>query len=351
MKRLLLIAAAVAVGVGGCTLISRMPALQPPAAPKPSPAHAGVPAVSAPVVPVFQRGIDIDAYTYPGQNVAAAARADVAYIKGLHANAVSISFPFFVTFAHSSAVFTTSATPTPTQLAVIVRTAARAGLFVSVRPLLSEKGYPRCRCTWAPAHLRSWFASYRRFILPYAAAAQKAGAAEFIVGAELTRFAASPQWATLDRAVRARFHGQLGCSDNWGKLSYAGDCGHGVSEAVDAYPPIRGNLGAGWEVFDFPLPHGTVETEVGIDGVAGAFRQPYRHHWPRGVLDEQVQARWFTAACHAATVSHLGGIYFWPVGLSTTPGAAPTSAFQGAWGGAGARAISQCFAQIERGRA
>jgi hypothetical protein len=357
MKRLLLIAVAVALGVGGCTLISRLPALQPPAVTKPSPAHASAAAASAPAVPAFWRGIDIDAYTYPGQNVAAAARADVAYIKGLNANAVSISFPFFITGDRAAGVYATSATPTPAQLAKVVRAAVRAGLRVTVRPLLAESSLRNppyhCRCTWVPAHPGRWFTSYQDFLLPYAAAVQSAGAATLVVGTELDKFARAPQWKILDSAIRSVFHGQLACDSNWDAVNpFAGSCGLPASaQEVDAYPPMPGNVGYGWKLFDALLPKGTTESEVGIDAVAGAYSQPYRHHWPTQVLDEQVQAQWFTAACHAATARHLGGIYFWPVGLSTTTGAAPTPAFQGTWGGAGARAISQCFAQIERGGA
>jgi hypothetical protein len=91
-----------------------------------------------------------------------------------------------------------------------------------------------------------------------------------------------------------------------------------------------------------------VLSEVGIDAVTGANRRPFVHEWPATTLNPQVQARWFTAACKAAYAAHLGGIYFWPIGFGIHPGIAPTLAYQGAWGGAGARAVSKCFAAIER---
>ena len=46
-------------------------------------------------LPAVQLGIDIDFYASPGANIAPTARQDIAYIKSLHANAVSISFPFY----------------------------------------------------------------------------------------------------------------------------------------------------------------------------------------------------------------------------------------------------------------
>ena len=48
----------------------------------------------------MQLGIDIDLYTYPGQDFAAAAATDIAYIASLHANSMSISFPFFMSGPH-----------------------------------------------------------------------------------------------------------------------------------------------------------------------------------------------------------------------------------------------------------
>ena len=88
--------------------------------------------------------------------------------------------------------------------------------------------------------------------------------------------------------------------------------------------------------------------EVGIAAVQGAFAAPYKHKWPGKPVDESVQAQWFTAACHAAEAAHLGGIYFWSVNLSTKQ-SAPTPNAAGNWAkGAGAIAISKCFAAIQR---
>ena len=87
---------------------------------------------------------------------------------------------------------------------------------------------------------------------------------------------------------------------------------------------------------------------MGIAAAPGAFRQPYVTHWPVTRVDVTVQAQWFSAACQAAATEHLGGVYFWSLTLSAEPGG-PTLADQGSWAGsAGARAISTCFAALER---
>ena len=334
------LAAIVGLGllVAGCTAASHLKGIQP--SPVPASSHMMMPQPAQPRSRM-QLGIDIDAYTYPGQDIAAAAAADVAYIRSLNANAVSVSFPFFMSGPNADRVYADSATPTPSQLAIIVRTAKQAGLYVSIRPLLDEGGLGQSRVHWAPAKLRTWFASYRHFLMPYALMAQREHVSEFIVGAELSGFLSSPQWNTLDAALRRHYHGTLGCANNWSIVP--GSCGRGVIETVDSYHPQHPPLLVGWEAYDSELPPHTVVTEVGIDAVRGAFRRPYQHHWSTVTLDPQVQARWFTAACGAAVATHLGGIYFWSLGLSDRV-AGPTVAQQGYWAhSAGARAISRCF--------
>jgi hypothetical protein len=347
VKRFLYAALGLVVLIAGCTAAAHLHQLQPPAVPK-SPLIT-VPAGTAPATPVFQRGIDIDAYTYPGQNVAAAARADVRYITGLHANAVSISFPFFMGGEFSSTVGARPSTPTPAQIAAIVSIARAAGLYVSVRPLLDESSlapFPT-RVRWVPPHRPAWFASYTRFVVPYAQAAQRAGAQEFIAAAELQKFAYARGWAGVDMTLSAVFHGRIVYAANFAPGIQPHAFG-GAAQTVDAYPPLGAHFRRGWELYAALQPEHAVLTEVGIDAVAGAWRRPYKHEWPHvTALDPQLQAQWFAAACHAAMAGHLGGIYFWPVGLGGDPGAGPTLKFQGAWGGAGAAAVSRCFATIE----
>jgi hypothetical protein len=331
--------AALAALVAGCSAAAHLKALQPPRVPAPTPVASTAP---------MQLGVDIDAYTYPGQNVAAAAASDIAYIKSLHANAVSISFPFFMSGPASDSVHASSSTPTPAQLATVVEDAQEAGLYVSIRPLLDETSLGESRTRWRPGRLALWFASYLAFLRPYAAMAQRTGVSEMIVGVELSSFPKTPYWGWLDTRLRLDYYGALGYSNNWGNLRFAGAGGQGVRETVDAYEPIPGNLGAGWTAFDRRLPAGTVVTEVGIAAVDGAFMLPYHYKWNVTRLDPSVQARWFTAACRAAAATHLGGIYFWSIGLGQQQ-TGPTLADQLTWaGGSGAQAISACFAALGR---
>lgn len=336
--RMALWAGALAILVVSCTAAAHLRALQPERAPKAAPLIIPMPAST------MQLGIDIDAYTYPGQNVAAAARTDVDYIESLHANAVSISFPFFVSGPGSDTVTAGATTPTPGELATIVAAAADAGLYVSVRPLLDETSLGTARVGWVPPHPAAWFASYKAFVLPYAAAAQRAHAREFIVGAELTRMDRLPEWIGLDGALARQFSGTLAYANNWGSFDLAGD-GGAVAETVDAYQPVRPPFGRAWLRFDERLPPGTVETEVGIAAAGRAWRRPFQHHWAVTRLDPAMQAQWFEAACGAARAAHLRGIYFWAIGLGALPGPTLAEQFNFAHS-AGAAAISACFASL-----
>ena len=347
-QRLLLGGLGLAVLIGGCTAAAHLLALQPPTLsvkPTPSPRAAAAPGAAIPRARAFQRGIDIDAYTYPGQDVAAAAAADVAFVKGLHGNAVSISFPFFMAGPLSSQVSRRRTTPSPQQLAMIISAARRAGLYVSVRPLLDEGSLGRSRTGWMPARPHLWFRSYTGFLRPYARAAARAGANEFIVGSEFVKFGSAPEWAGLDTAIHHLFPGTLACANNWSRVpvTLTGNCGP-VTESVDAYPPGHRPLLASWMTYDATLAPGTVLTEVDIAAAPGAFAAPYQYSWPGQPLTSSVQARWFTAACRAAVASHLGGIYFWSIGLSAHPAVGPTPVNPLSWAGAaGAPAIARCF--------
>jgi hypothetical protein len=341
MKRLLLGALTVAVVVAGCTAAAHLRALQPQRRPASPP--LSIPQTIAVRRPAFEAGVDVDAYTFARHDFSLAAAAVVAYVKSLNANSISISFPFFMNDRYSSRVFATSRTPTPAELELFVTDAERAGLYVSLRPLLSEVNIGHSRVIWKPAHPAAWFASYLRFLMPYARMAEASKVGEFIIGAEFAKFGNSPRWNGIDSAVAKVFHGRLAYSNNdtTGLSMLSG--GRLTVKTIDAYHPIQPPFLRGWKSFDRHLPTHTVLTEVGISALDGAWRQPWVHR-ARGMrIDPNVQARWFTAACEAAIATGLRGIYFWALPLSTRfPGPTPTT--PGAWAhSAGATAIARCF--------
>jgi hypothetical protein len=344
-------AAAGVVLIAGCTAAAHLSALQ--GGPVRSPGSVRVPPSVAGEyrTPKIQLGVDVDAYTYPGEDMAKAARAVVRYVRSLHANAISITFPFFMNGPHAATVTTRPSTPTPRMIEAFARIAEAHGLYVAFRPLLDEASIGHgFRGNLHPSHPAQWFASYRRFLLPYATVAQRAKVQEFVVGTELSTLYKSPRWSPLEAAVRRVYDGPLAFDSNWyGVSDLQGAGGKGLAEGVDAYPAIPAHITEGWRLYDRRLPAGTVEMEVGIAAVRGAFAAPFKHSWPGKPIDGKVQAEWFSAACHAAAAAHLGGIYFWSIGLGPTfPG--PTRANSLFWGGGspGGRAISACFESLGR---
>jgi hypothetical protein len=297
--------------------------------------------------------VGVDWYTWRGQNLSPAINATIAYIRSLRANAMLVSFPFFMADSAASGVHAGPATPSPDQIATLAQAAERAGLYVSIRPLLDETALGRARTKWAPAHLRAWFASYRRFLLPYAAMAQRIHIPQMFIGTEFSQFGSSPQWPHLDEALADVYKGILAYAANWGKVQ--AHPGSHVLVTIDAYPPMptlppsapQSQVTRAWVRYDRSLPRGVIESEVGIAAVAGAYALPFVHQWPTTQLDLTIQKRWFTAACRAAIEDHLGGIYFWAIGLGRSRG--PTDVRQGAWAGTpAAGAISACFAPVTR---
>jgi hypothetical protein len=340
--------------VGACSGLSHVGALQPPSEASYSLRATPTAKFLARRAPRRQLGIGIDFYTYSGQDVATAAEQTVAYAKSLHANSISISFPFFMHGKHGSAVFATSETPSPSELAQVAVLAENAGLYVSLRPLLDEYSLGASRTIWKPEHPAAWFASYQKFLLPYAEMAQQARIPELIEGTEFSLFGRSHLWNGLAQALRRVYTGTLVYDSNWG-LPLAGNGGSKVVEAVDSYQPMPlpasasvAQLTAGWSTYDATLPHGTVELEVDIAAVRGAYLKPYQvAGWHEKKLDPTIQVRWFTAACNAMVREHLGGIYFWGPGLGQSTHVRPGLAEPGSWvDSPGAAAISRCFAGL-----
>ena len=344
-RKAIVVAATTGALIAGCTGAAHLKALQPPAVPASHPLFLAKPVAP----PAMRLGIDVDAYTYPGQNIPAAAAATVAYVRSLHANAVAITFPFFMAGPGASRVYATGATPTPAQLAVVVRAAERAGLYVTIRPLLDETDLGHARTQLHFAYPAQWFASYERFLLPYAAMAQRAHVGTLVVGTELTNLRKFPDWNLFNAVLRAQYRGTLQFDSNWsGHPKLAGAGGQGIQEAVDAYPPLGKPLTRRWETYDKTLPAGTIESEVGIGAAPDAFASPWRHQYPGQPITPQTQAQWFGAACHAAVATHLGGIYFWSIGLGTRF-SGPTGTSPLNWARSlGAQAISACFAAEQK---
>jgi hypothetical protein len=300
-------------------------------------------------LPSVQLGIDLDFYATPGADITSTARQDIAYIKSLHANAVSISFPFYSNKA-GSALGPLAKTPSVSQLGALITMAEKDRLAVTLRPLLSQTALGEARVHWRPAHLGEWFTAYQHFLLPYAALAQSDHVAVFVIGTELNEFANARSWSTIRAAVATIYHGELAFSNNWLGTRNATA---GLAEMTDAYEPVplsdsasEPALAGAVTYWAQALPYGNVLSEVGIAAQSGAYAHPWGLGSKTAPIKPQIQANWFSAQCQAVVQDHLGGIYFWPLyfGQSLSGSADDPTAWAAT---PGAAAIAKCFTTVE----
>jgi hypothetical protein len=191
---------------------------------------------------------------------------------------------------------------------------------------------------------RRWFASYERFILHYAALAERLGIEALAVGTELhtTAVERPEDWRRLIARVRAVYSGPLTYSANWHRefqevpfwqdLDWIG---------IQAYFPLAAGerptveeLVAGWqphlaEIDELRRRVGkpVVFTEVGYrstpDAAAEPWRWPQRGHrgGPVEAVDLETQRRCYEAFFRAVwPQSWLAGAHFWKWYPSTPTG-------------------------------
>jgi hypothetical protein len=298
--------------------------------------------------------------TDPTSYVWGKAERAVDYAVRLNSNAITISFPFYTPGIDASRVGAHAATPTPADIGILIHEAVAAKLRVTVRPILDEasldppKGW---RGNITPDSLSSWFASYQRFLEPYAKVAQQQKAATFVVGTELNSLEGDPRWPSLISGIAKDFSGEIGYDANWDNY-LAKPIAVPVSQlGVDAYFPVRvpdgasvADLEAGWNTWLDQKSTGPLSdiifSEVGIgaeDDVYGSPGDFYVHN----DFNAQTQPTWYTAVCQVARQRQVGGIYFWDFDFDTDP-SKPAAADQAPLEFSGhplsEQAIRSCFA-------
>jgi hypothetical protein len=263
----------------------------------------------------------------------------VNYVVSLDANSLCISFPFYTPDITASTVGAKPTTPSPARVAILIQEARRAGLRVTVRPILNEASLDPptgWRGAIEPADPAEWFASYQRLLLPYAQVAQKYGAATFTVGTELDSMEGDPHWAGLIAAVGRVFHGQISYDINWSDYITTPQVDVPVgSFGVDAYFPVDApdsapvsELVAGWDAW---LDHKTtgplrslVFSEVAIGAEDGAYESP-GNFYVSNPYNPNVQANWYTAICTVTRQRQMAGMYVWSLDFNAVPDHPPRS--------------------------
>jgi hypothetical protein len=263
----------------------------------------------------------------------------VNYIVGLDANSLCISFPFYTPDLTASTVGAKPTTPSPARVAILIQEARRAGLRVTVRPILDEASLDPpagWRGAIEPADRDEWFASYQRLLLPYAKVAQQYGAATFTVGTELDSMEGDPGWAGLITAIGQVFHGQISYDANWSDYITTPQVEVPVrSFGVDAYFPVDApdsapvsELVAGWNSWldrktTGPL-RSLVLSEVAIGAEDGAYDSP-GNFYVNNPPNPQVQVNWYTAVCAVTRQRHMAGMYVWSLDFNANPARPPKS--------------------------
>ncbi len=359
MKRLLPLIASLVAIAGSFVLPSNAPA-------------------SAATVPTPERGIAIQlADDAPLANLTAAqlaaqSRGTFNYVaKSLHANAVSINFPFYMDAPNSQFLRAGIGTPTPSQLASITRVAQRFGLRVQFRPFLSEAnfGTPGFETAWrgviSPPDPNAWIAEYGAFLRPYLIQAKKSGVTSFNIAVELNSLVNQlGAWKAVVQEGRTLYGGPLIYSGTsiyqsipqtqfgWDDYTPVTSIPYlGIPIPID-YTATVGQVTTGFEnnlkneLFPAALSSTRLE-EIGISAIDGAYQAPWAYYLT-GNTDRNIQVNWFTAACNAFFDFHMRGIYFWGLELEFyQPGSTAGDKFQW-YGTAGADAIANCFSRTAK---
>ncbi len=330
---------------------------------------------SAASTPVPERGIAIlFADDFPLANLTPAqlaekSRKTFTYVASvLHANAISLNFPFYMDTPSSPGLHSGMGTPTTAQLASVTRAAQARGLRVQYRPFLSEANFatPGFDSAWrgtiTPPSPAAWIAQYGAFLRPYFIQARKSGVTSFSIAAELNSLLNQLRpWQAVVHSAQTLYGGTLiysGTSiyQSIPKTSFGWDDYTPVTSISYKGIPVSINENSTAQQVSIGfkdnlqrnlLPSALASIrleEVGIAGLNGAYAFPWAYYLS-GTVNRAVQANWFTAACNAFFDFHMRGLYYWGLELEFfEPGTVAGDAFQW-YGTAGADAIAACYSR------
>ena len=282
---------------------------------------------------VFEKGIAFTGYwstAYDGDGPA----QSLTNLKQTNATWISLLVTGYQDTINSTAIgYAGASTPTDASLEAIVRKAHGLGLKVLLKPHVDLANDPdHYRGEIGPAFTAddwtAWFASYRAFILHYAALAADTRCEMFSVGCELgTTAVHADEWRRIVTEVRAAYTGPLTYADN--QVESNPDA-VGWWDAVDdigqdAYPTLTQNVNptvddllAGWATFRPKLQQlaqkwgkPLILTEIGARSVAGGAQNPW--DWQKqGAVDLTVQSNFYEAALRSVSgQSWMAGMFWW----------------------------------------
>lgn len=211
----------------------------------------------------------------------------------------------------------------PAQLRAGIRAAHARGLAVLLKPqIYVPRSWPGAIRPASEVAFRTWWASYRSFVLDSARLAAEERVAGFCVGTELSLLQNRPEWRALVSDVRAVFPGFVVYAANWDAVEVPfadllDACG------VDLYEPLSGNpdatdeaLASGarrivsrLDALSMRTGRPILLTEVGFAARERCWMRP---HEERGAVDEVAQRRATRALLSALERSRgVQGLFWW----------------------------------------
>ena len=282
--------------------------------------------------PQFQKGMTYATWT---QEALGSGASDTSLQRLAEAGAEWVAFvpTWYQPQYNSTEIAPTGKTPSDESLRHAIDRARQLRLKVMLKPQLDlSEG---AEINWRgeidfpgdPAGWRSWFESYGRFLLHYAALAQAQRVELFCVGTELMTASVwhEAQWRDLIARVRKVYQGPLTYAANWNEeyalikfwdaLDYAG---------IDPYFPLTDEdrptleeLKAAWQphlaelirwqqAVDKPV----IFTEIGYKSVQGAARAPWEDL--SGPVDLELQRDCYQALLETFWPQPwFSGLYWW----------------------------------------
>ncbi len=295
--------------------------------------------------PVWQKGITYTHLYHPSDNLLSRrSRLSLEHIRSrLHAEWIALN-PFGYQSGISDPHVYHGDDPPDPHLLHAIREAHQLGLKVMLKPHIwlrraSSDDWRGVIAMNTEEDWQSWFADYGKFILHYAAMAERENVALFCVGVELSRTAIEREadWRDLITRIRQRYSGPIVYAANWwgeydrvafwDAVDYIGI--NAFFPLTDRADPSLAELRAGAEAVADQIAlvqraanKPVIFTEVGFKSITGTSVRPWE--WPRRIepainLEEQ-------SRCYQAVLETFWnrpwfyGLYWWKWYSDLNPG-------------------------------